>query len=458
MHRQLKRLLQFETTVNPDMHILLTGPEHFDQIHGGGQVYIRHLAAGLIEKNHNVIYISLAACAIEQPDQVRVRNDSIEEYKLLFPQKWFHDASSPKSALIKHLAEIIKTINPDIIHAHAWKQYFCLASTMANKPCIVTAHHGGIVCPAGALLKADDTICDVPAHDTHCLKCCVKQVPGFRIWYLLLRYIPCAIRLRLGRFISKLPFIPFLTPLGLMTGAIREKAQSVFYIGAYASKIIAPSPAIAKSLIRNDIPENKICVIPHGIPRIAKRPLIGNLHSRFIRFVFSGRISYEKGLHILLQACSMLSGCYYELHILGAPVGRQATRYYHDLRQIYKLKNIIWYGHKQFDDMLNVISDCDIMIHPALCLEVFGLSIAEALAVGRPVIATRCGGPEIQIRDGENGLLIKPNDPHALADAMQRFIVDPGLVQVMAQQIENVNTIENHVIDLEKVYQSVLFV
>jgi glycosyltransferase involved in cell wall biosynthesis len=101
---------------------------------------------------------------------------------------------------------------------------------------------------------------------------------------------------------------------------------------------------------------------------------------------------------------------------------------------------------------MEMLIRCDMMVHPAICLEVFGLSIAEALSIGRPVIATRCGGAEIQVRDGENGFLVPPNDPAALRMVMQKVIDDRGLLADMAKGTGNVRSIDAHIREMEKIY------
>ena len=85
----------------------------------------------------------------------------------------------------------------------------------------------------------------------------------------------------------------------------------------------------------------------------------------------------------------------------------------------------------------------DVMIHPTICLEIFGLNIAETLALGIPVIATRCGGAEMQIEDGGNGLLVEPNNAKALAqaiqavvDSKQKFNVNPKRVVSIKEHTE----------------------
>ncbi len=56
----------------------------------------------------------------------------------------------------------------------------------------------------------------------------------------------------------------------------------------------------------------------------------------------------------------------------------------------------------------------------------------EAMALGKPVVATRTTGTVDYIRDGENGLLIEPNDAPALADALNRLLAGPALAHRLA--------------------------
>ncbi|WP_448625440.1 glycosyltransferase family 4 protein [Geodermatophilus sp. URMC 64] len=79
-----------------------------------------------------------------------------------------------------------------------------------------------------------------------------------------------------------------------------------------------------------------------------------------------------------------------------------------------------------FQDPAPYVAAADVVLVPSL-IEPFGLVAAEALLLGRPVVASRVGGlPEI-IRDGETGLLVDPDDPRALADAIIRLLSDPAL-------------------------------
>lgn len=67
--------------------------------------------------------------------------------------------------------------------------------------------------------------------------------------------------------------------------------------------------------------------------------------------------------------------------------------------------------------------------------EGFGNVLVEAMATGTPVVATDCPhGPAEIIRDGENGLLVPPADPRALAGAMRRVLTDPALAARLAER------------------------
>jgi glycosyltransferase involved in cell wall biosynthesis len=76
------------------------------------------------------------------------------------------------------------------------------------------------------------------------------------------------------------------------------------------------------------------------------------------------------------------------------------------------------------DDVAEVLQAADVFVHPAIWSEAFGLTIAEAMAAGLPVVASRVGGIPELVTHGETGLLVPPGDAGALAGALDLLAAD----------------------------------
>ena len=78
-----------------------------------------------------------------------------------------------------------------------------------------------------------------------------------------------------------------------------------------------------------------------------------------------------------------------------------------------------------------VLQDSDVVLVPSR-VEPFGNTAAEALLARRPVVASRVQGLAEVVQDGRTGLLVPPDDPRALADAVLRLATDPSLAARLA--------------------------
>jgi glycosyltransferase involved in cell wall biosynthesis len=85
------------------------------------------------------------------------------------------------------------------------------------------------------------------------------------------------------------------------------------------------------------------------------------------------------------------------------------------------------------DDIREVLAAADVVAAPSLS-EGFGLSVVEAMAMARPVVATRVGGLLEIVDDGRSGFLVPPADPSALAAALLRVLNDAVLRRELGER------------------------
>lgn len=90
-------------------------------------------------------------------------------------------------------------------------------------------------------------------------------------------------------------------------------------------------------------------------------------------------------------------------------------------------------GNLPHHEAMSVLARADLLLHPS-ALETFGIVLVEALALGLPVVATRCGGPEGFLGD-ETGALVPPDDVDALAMATQALLLDIDRWRAKSEQL-----------------------
>ena len=419
------------------MKILQIASGDFFSSYGGGQVYVKNIVDEMIRQGLDVTVLSFVGNEI-----------SLEEKDYKGISLWEVGLKSTTSDIEK----LVQSISPDIIHAHSKKALFTTLGECLHIPVIVTAHHGGILCPAGTLMNANDKICQTTLSHKHCLKCCLANIRTGRSWYPMMRLLPKNSYVKFGKALLKLPFIPFITPIGNTALSIQNKIAEWQTICNKATKVIAPGHAIAEAMCRNGLSRDKVEVVPHGIPKIVPA-IIKNKQDDKIRFFYVGRIGRVKGINILLEAFSRLPfHNRIELHIIGeggnSPSGRQ---YMSSLYRRYPNSNIIWHGKLPPNEINKTIQSFDVMVHPAIYLEVFGLNMSESLAMNKPVLATRCGGAEMQIVNDVNGWLVEPNNVESLRAKMEEIIVHGIMINTTSLN-EKVVSIEKHIRTLLDMY------
>jgi glycosyltransferase involved in cell wall biosynthesis len=147
-----------------------------------------------------------------------------------------------------------------------------------------------------------------------------------------------------------------------------------------------------------------------------------------------GRLNSWKGQEVLVDAIARLRSRGIEVHAeLVGSVFRDERHFEERLRsQVDELgiaDNVSFLGERR--DVHAIVGSADIAVVPSTRPEPFGMALVEAMALGRPVVASAAGGPAEVVTDGVDGLLVRPGDAVALADALQRLIENPDFARTL---------------------------
>lgn len=140
--------------------------------------------------------------------------------------------------------------------------------------------------------------------------------------------------------------------------------------------------------------------------------------------LFFGRLEERKGPQVLITSLPVLFDAVPSVHVVIAGDGplreKLESAVPSDLR-----KNVIFTGHFDDADRLALLSASTVVALPALGGESFGITLAEAMAAGRPVVASSIPGYAAVARDGIDAVLVPPGEADALAKGIAGLLDDP---------------------------------
>lgn len=271
------------------------------------------------------------------------------------------------------LARLFLRLRPRVVHAHTYKAgvLACGAARVAGVPAVVFTPHGHIF------------------------------EPGARI--------------------------PGVPEPGRRLGALRwvtRAAQSC------AHRVTALSEADLRDQLRLGLsPPSKYVVIPNGIdvdrfhapPRgDGAGPVVGAV----------GRFTSEKGHEVLVEAFSRVRRRLPGARLILVGSGELESELRGRVARLGLDGSVTFAGARDASEML---PGFDVFVQPSN-YESQGLAILEAMAAGRPVVATDVGGVRGVVRDGETGILVPRGDAPAMAEAIVRLAESPGLGRRLADR------------------------
>jgi len=200
-----------------------------------------------------------------------------------------------------------------------------------------------------------------------------------------------------------------------------------------ANLYIAVSKDTQRKFIDLGIPKNKIRLLPNGVDTKTFRPSKKKIDNLLL---FVGRITYAKGLHILLESLRYLKN---KIHLVVIGPPEWDFEYFREILKRIENENrkgihkITYLSEQEPISIVKWYQKASIFVLPSL-IEAFAIVNIEALACETPVIATNTGGIPEAIQQGKNGILVPPNNPIKLAEAIQYLLDNKDVRAKLGQE------------------------
>jgi len=204
-------------------------------------------------------------------------------------------------------------------------------------------------------------------------------------------------------------------------------------------RIVAVSDYGRRNLIENEgFPTRRICVIHNGVSgrafdghqrRCKVRAGLGLVEAQPAIGIVA-RLDPVKNHSALLRAMRSVLEHVPDARLFVIGDGPQRGALESLAIELAIAPTVVFLGAR--DDVPDLLAALDLFVLPSLT-EGLSLTLIECCAAGKPIVATDVGGNPEVIRDGENGLLIPPDDDRALATAIMRLLTDPDLAASIGQ-------------------------
>lgn len=212
---------------------------------------------------------------------------------------------------------------------------------------------------------------------------------------------------------------PLFLPLGLIERMALSRYPHIFAVNQQEQRDIErlfPDAAVSFSPVGIDFD-----LFSPG-PKGASRVQLGlDPHAQLVLYV--GRLASEKGVSYLLQAIAGMAPHFQrlELHLVGSGPLEQALR--DESRALGIQDRVHFAGYRDRLSLPDWYRAADVVCLPSL-FEGFPMTVAEAMACGTPIVATRAGGAEDVVREFDCGILTQPRDVAALRASIELTLAD----------------------------------
>jgi glycosyltransferase involved in cell wall biosynthesis len=380
-----------------DLLRILLLAQFFPPDYGGEEWHVFNLANALASRNHNVAVATQRVPGMPDeeilPSGVRIYRFSTAAMGLpgVYSTGRAHHPPVPDPVGVRELRRIIRQTRPEVVHAHNWSVNSALplrghSSASRQFGLVLTLHDLSHVCATKRFMR-NGAPCEGPSI-RRCLPCTAHHYRG--------------------------PVGPFTLVANYAMRQWKDRAIDHF---------VSVSSAVAKGAGVIGLPNSSI--IPNFVPdsvleHRSEAECTGvGLPLPMVPFLlFVGDLCEEKGVLTLLRA--------YESMPPGRPplvlIGKRRPDTPDSLPD-----GAVMHFDWPHDHVMEAFRRCLFAVTPSICPDACPTTVIEAMACGRPVVATHTGGIVDMVVNGESGLMVSPGSANALAEAMWSLVADDEL-------------------------------
>ena len=373
---------------------MLSNVTYWHGLRGGMDLHGKHLLEGLTERGHKVIVISTRHRSDKKYEQINgIRILYLENTTFSSPRRRW------KKESLRALRAILTKEKIDLVVSQSKAGYGVVRMVRGKGIPFVTIMHG---------------------YETMIFASVLNQVMNFKKDYLSL-----------------------LKPL---MAALYYSLFQEYPLLINSSKTIAVSDKVAQVLGRRPlVKQKKISVVNYGIDlevfrsseskRREMRTALNLLDDDRV-ILFLSLISKQKGADVAIRAFNLLSREAKNIKLIVAGDGDYLPGAKQLAEGLGIADKVIFPGFVRNEDTSLFYNASDVFIFPTLRLESFGIVIAEAMACGKPVIASNIGSIPNVIDNGVNGILIPPGDFRELASQIKRLFNDRMYSKALSEKAQ----------------------
>ncbi len=361
--------------------------QSYGPIVGGIERMVEDISAELAERGHDV-----AVATLRQPHSEPAASEAVPVYPLntvvhdipgvQFDAERHHAPPAPDPRTTLELRRLLKRHRPDVVHAHDWLVHAYLPLDR-NSPVglLLSMHDYGLVCATKRFMHRGG-VCSGPAN-AKCVRCACdvyESAAKGMVAALGTRASERRVRRRVDVFLP-------------VSGAVRDLCR----LGTEDVHRVIPNFVAEQPPPPSDDPD---------LARLPDEPFV----------LYFGDVSKEKGVNNLVAAYRQLDS--------PPPLVLIGRRF---PGQIEETAGVIALGPMPHGVVLEAVRRSLFTVAPSIWSDPFPVVALETAAAGKPIVASRIGGLQDSVADGESGILVPPGDRAALAAALRRLLGDEEL-------------------------------